>query len=280
MLDCCIFRKCFFCSSAAKNIRKYKEIRSVGNEKVVGIRVVRRQFYQRTGFAFSAKSLQGFDVAVAVGPTWYYASNSQIQLQINEAEADSVHVPNLASAVSYQAGIGYHFHPCSIKNTTFLSDILLQLNLTHDAATFTGNVNVYDMESGINYRFHAPVSSTRLTLDAKPQLFKIYGIAPYLILGGGIGWDQISFYESTSDPMYSIGAVSLPTSRTTRFTGDLGVGVRHLFTKHFYMTAEYQATYLGDLAPGIQATSQQTVLSAPNFKIWVHSVLISAGWEF
>lgn len=228
-------------------------------------------------FAFS---LKGLDVAAAAGPAWYHATNSHIEMQIDATETDTVHVTSLASTLSYQAGVGYHFHPHLFKTSSFLRDILLQLNLSHDSATLNGNVLVFDMTSGMNYSFRAPISSTRLTLDLKPQLFKLYKFAPYLIAGGGLGWNRISFYEIASSAQYNPGCVSLSPANSTHFIWDVGLGVRRPITKHFYVSAEYLTTFLGNLSPDIQAISKQTVLTAPTFKVWLHSFMFSAGWEF
>jgi len=67
----------------------------------------------------------------------------------------------------------------------YFNQLLLEMNVYQTSTTLNGSVWQYELPQFNNYNFSAPISSTRLMFDFKPNLFSWRKFSAYAILGVG-----------------------------------------------------------------------------------------------
>lgn len=229
--------------------------------------------------AFAHQSSNNFEISVAGGANWMQANNSSYV--ISPYETDRLVVNHIANNAVWKAGVGYHFFAEKLKQQTFLDDLLLELNYYHSSATMRGNVWQYQLPQFNNYSFAAPITSNRLMLDVKPNLFTCYHFSPYAIFGAGITWNKMSYTEAATgidvDPASS---AALKNQTTTHAAYDLGAGVRFDLNSHFGVFAEYLYTNLGHASPSSTPKNTVMMVSSPKFSVRSQAVLFGVSCNF
>jgi opacity protein-like surface antigen len=218
------------------------------------------------------------DVSAAVGPSWYDTNNSH--MQVTSDENDTMRVSGASGAATYRVGMGYHFFATQLATRKFINDFLVQLNYYHGNTTINGQVMEFGSDCCVNYGFKAPVTSDRLMVDVKPSLFTVWHISPYVVAGAGVTWNQMSLSESPYGALFAPGTVKLPNDTDQNVAYDLGVGIRADISKNLSASIEYLSTHLGNAEPSSSSSTQQTILSAPDFPIFVQSILFGLNWKF
>ena len=154
------------------------------------------------------------------------------------------------------------------------------MDIDQSAATVRGNVWQYQLPQFNNYSFRAPVTSTRLMIDAKPSLFTWHQISPYPILGIGLGINEISYQENvTGIGVAPNSAHSLSSKYNSNFVYDLGVGARLSLTANISASLEYLYTNLGKMSPSGTPTNNVALTSAPRFTIYNQAILFGLNWK-
>lgn len=218
------------------------------------------------------------DISAAIGPSWYDAGNGH--MQVTSDENDTMRTSGASGSATYRVGVGYHFLATQLATRQFLNDLLIQLNYYHSNTTINGQVAEFGSDCCVNYAFKAPTTSNRLMIDVKPSLFTVWHLSPYITAGAGIAWNQMNLTESPYGAQYAPGTVKLPDNTNQNFAYDLGVGIRGDITKNLSASIEYLSTHLGDNEPSSNSSTQQAILDAPDFPIFVQSILFGLSWKF
>ncbi len=124
-----------------------------------------------------------FEISAAGGADWYSVPDTS--LIISPFETDSNNVAQITTNGAWKVGMGYYFFEDQLKQRDYLNHLLFEVNVYQTFTTLHGDVWQYELPQFNNYNFNAPITSTRLMLDAKPTLFTWKRVAPYMILGVG-----------------------------------------------------------------------------------------------
>lgn len=208
--------------------------------------------------AAHAGGLSHVEISGAGGVNWLNTANTQIG--ISSVETDSVRVNSTSADGAWKAGLGYFL----------LEDhLLVELNVYGVSSTVKGEVWQYQLPQFNNYRFSAPLSSTRLMLDFKPRPITWNQLTPYLILGAGASWNAASYDEKANNGIDPAGERSLAKHTQTQWAWDIGVGFDYAFTDRISLTTEYIYAFLGDAMP----QEGSAIIAAPEFSYQVQSLL-------
>lgn len=189
---------------------------------------------------------------------WNWVDTDDTHLDISVYERDTNRVDSTSVDGIWKAGIGYH-----------LNHVLVELNVYGTSNTVKGDVWQYEVAQFNNYTFSAPLSSTRLMVDFKPNLGTWMKLTPYIILGVGASWNEASYDEKANSGVDPASTRSLSENTQVQLAWDLGAGMSYDLTKRLSITAEYIYAFLGD------ATPQQNVnvIKAPEFSYQTQSLL-------
>lgn len=222
-------------------------------------------------------SMGPVELSGALGGSMYSANNAFIQ--VSSVERDLDQVSRTSSNMLYSVGLGYHAFSKQLEKRHFLTGLLGQLNYYYSSSTVNGNVWAFQSPNSINYSFQAPMRTSRLMIDIKPEFFVYKGFTPYGVVGAGVAWSNMSYHESPFPDNSPLGAVSLQHHTNTTAAWDLGLGVSRPITENLNMSIEYLYTALGTLLPSVNATSQQTIVGAPGFSMQGQSVMARLSWR-
>lgn len=218
------------------------------------------------------------EFSAAGGINWLHANNTN--LTISPYETDSVNTGQKVDAPLWKLGAGYYAWEENLNTRGFLNHLLLELNLYRTSATLTGNVWQYQLPQFNNYNFHAPITSTRLMLDAKPSLFTYHHLSPYVVIGAGVGWNTMSYQENVTgagvDPRSFL---SLRNHTNTNFAYDLGAGLNADINKQLTLSLEFIYTNLGNAAPSNSSGNLTALTSSPDFSMMSQSILLGISWK-
>lgn len=228
--------------------------------------------------AWSDDYWQGIELSAGLGPTWAHAADSTTVITTQETDTNLVNRVNRST--TYQMGVGYHLFSHALQDRKFFNDLLVQLNLSRNNATTTGNVLEFGSSDFNAFSFSAPIRSTTLLLNVKPSLFTVAHCSPYPIVGAGVSWNRAAFSEHAFSADDADGEIVLPAHTQKNFAYDVGFGVRDALTKNINISLEYLATYLGKMKPSVVSESTQTILSAPSFSVHNQNLLLTFGWTF
>jgi len=204
------------------------------------------------------------EISGAGGVNWLNTENTH--LDITPYETDSLHVNNTSVDGAWKAGIGYYL---------FANHLLVELNVYGASNTVDGNVWQYELPQFSNYTFSAPISSTRLMLDFKPNLMTWNKLTPYLILGVGATWNTASYKEEANAGIDASSARSLSDNTQAQLAWDVGAGLSYALTERLSVTGEYVYAFLGEATP----QSNDTVMAAPNFSYQIQSLLFGLSFR-
>lgn len=227
---------------------------------------------------WSDVDLQGVELSAGLGPTWAHAGDSTTVVTTQETDTNIANRVNRST--TYQVGVGYHLFAQSLQDRKFFNDLLVQLNLSRNNATTTGNVLEFGSSDFNAFSFNAPIRSTTLLFNIKPSLFTVAHCSPYPIVGAGVSWNRAAFSEHAFSADDADGAIVLPAHTQKNFAYDIGFGVRNSLTRNINISLEYLATYLGKMKPSVVSESTQTILSAPSFSVHNQNLLLTFGWTF
>ena len=231
-----------------------------------------------TAHAWSLSDLHGTEWSVGVGPTWSQSDNSATE--ITTQETDTNVLQHMNRSTTYQVGVGYHLFQESLQTRTFFNDLFVQLNLSRNNATATGQVLEFGRSDFNAFSFQAPVRSTKLMLEVEPSLFTVQHFSPYPIVGAGVSWNRTAFSESAVSADDVSGEVILPAHTQASFAYEVGFGVRDALTKNINISLEYLSTHLGNMTPSATSTSTQAILTSPTFSVRNQNILLTLGWKF
>ena len=218
-----------------------------------------------------------FELSGALGASWYQARNSHLQITAEERDTDVV--SRATSSMLYSAGIGYRASSNALARRSYLTGLLVQLNYYYGTSSIKGDAWQYESSDVINYTFKAPIKTSRLMLELRPDLFVYKGYTPYGIFGAGAAWSKMSYSESPIGSADPLGATLLQNAMNTTVAYDLGVGLSKSVTPNITVGIEYLYTALGTLSPSVNATSAQTIVAAPSFPTQNQSVIARLSWK-
>lgn len=213
-----------------------------------------------------------FEISAAGGADWYNVPDTH--LVISPFETDSNNIHQITTNGTWKVGVGYYFFEDRLQQQRYLNHLLFEVNVYQTFTTLSGDVWQYELPQFNNYNFSAPVSSTRLMLDAKPTLFTWQRVAPYAILGVGATWNTVSYRETvTAVGVDPTSALSLSSNTTTHVAWDVGAGFRVALTDNLSATAEYIYAFLGNGSPANRPANGVNLTAAPSFSLQAQSLL-------
>jgi|GEM_PF-3828602 len=215
--------------------------------------------------------------SLALGNSWFQTRNAT--LQITSDERDLAVVSQSTNNILYSAGMGYHAFSDQLAQNKYFTDLLIQLNYYYSSSTVKGNVWAFESINCDNFLFKAPMRTSRLMLDLKPELFTYRGFNSYGIFGAGASWNKMSYTESAINGTDPIGAATLQGHSNVTVAYDLGVGINKPITKNIDASIEYLYTSLGNIEPSINSLTQQSIVRAPSFSMQSQSVLARLNWR-
>ena len=136
-----------------------------------------------------------------------------------------------------------------------------------------------DPNDSNSFTFRAPVTSTRLMLDFKPNLFTWHGFSAYPIAGLGIAWNKIAYYETPVNPE-SQNYYSLGSHTTSHLASEVGMGFSAKLSNHLSATLEYLYADLGEATPSDTSSTHQNPETPPTFKLYNQSLTAGLTWGF
>ncbi|MFI4919154.1 MAG: outer membrane protein [Legionellales bacterium] len=226
--------------------------------------------------ASSAAYYKNFEISAAGGVAWYQVADAD--LVISPFETDRNTVNHISMNGAWKAGLGYYL----FKDRGFTSEVqqylnhfLLEVNAYQTKTTLTGSVWQFDIPAFNNYSFSAPITSTRLMFDFKPNLFTWWRVSSYALLGVGATWNTVSYNETVTGAGVSpASALSFSNNTTTQVAWDVGAGLRVAITDNLSATAEYVYAFLGHGAPANGLTNDGNLTTAPRFSLQAQSLLL------
>lgn len=228
-------------------------------------------------FLSAAASTSGlyknFELSAAIGPSWSQPDDTTVV--ISPYETDNVVVQHVASTPAWKLGVGYHFFANQLQQRTFFNDLLVEVNFYRSSETIEGDVWQFQFN---NFDFSAPITSTRLMLDAKPCLFTFKHISFYPIVGAGIAWNSSAYNETVTRA--SPGSNFLLNANTkSSFAYELGAGIRFDITPHLQTSLEYLYANLGNIVMSSQTTNDVALTFPPQFKLSSQMVMLGLNWN-
>ncbi|WP_058513497.1 outer membrane protein [Legionella santicrucis] len=215
------------------------------------------------------KNLQ---ISAAGGVNWYNVPNTD--LVISSFETDRIQVNHISTDGAWKIGVGYYLLEDTLSQRPYLNHLLFEVNVYQTFTTLNGSVWQFELPEFNNYSFRAPVTSTRLMFDFKPNLFTWDRVSPYAILGVGATWNTVSYNETaTGAGINQDSALSLSNNTTTQVAWDTGAGLRVALTNYLSATAEYIYTFLGHGSPANGPTNEVSLSAAPRFSLQTQSLL-------
>lgn len=232
-----------------------------------------------TAFASNSPEwLNNVEVSAAVGQSWLRSGNTNMTYATTQEDTDAV--TSVSNSVAWQVGIGYSLFKEQLSQRTFFNRLLIELNLYQTNGTLTGDVWVNQNPADNNdYTFRAPVTSTRLMLDIKPNLMTWHGVSAYPIMGLGMAWNKIAYYETPVNPG-DVSYFSLGTHTTSHFASEIGAGVSANITDHLRATIEYLYVNLGDATPANTSSTFINPDTPPTFSLHDQSLTAGLSWNF
>jgi opacity protein-like surface antigen len=215
-------------------------------------------FFSGSVYASQGTLWHNVEISGAGGANWINSDDTH--LDVTAYERDSLHVSSTTVDGAWKAGIGYYL---------FRNHLLMELNVYGVSNTVKGDVWQFENPQFNNYTFEAPISSTRLMWDVKPNLITWNKLTPYLILGIGATWNTVSYQEQADAGISASSAQNLGDNTQVQLAWDVGAGLSYALTDHLNVTAEYVYAFLGEATPETGAT----LLSAPNFNYQIQSLL-------
>ena len=220
---------------------------------------------------------KNFELSLGMGVSSFMWNNGTIQA--TATETDKLSSANDYISMLEKAGVGYHLFSDALSKRKYLNDLLLELNLYHSHAAIHGAVWQYQQSNLDNYTFNAPIDSTRLMLDVKPNLFTQANFSPYPIVGVGMSWNKLSYSKS---PAYSgvSDYTNLDSEFNRRIAYDLGFGVHYHVTQHVNTSLEYLYNRLGHLSSSNNLISGQASSSPASILTHSQNILFNVSWQF
>ncbi len=217
------------------------------------------------------------DLSLAIGPQWLHAKTGYMNVTTTDQNADVI--SHASTNALYSIGLGYHPFQNQLSTRHYLNDFVAQLNYYYTTGNITGQAWDYLSSNCNNQFFTAPVHSSRLALDFKPQLLTYKSLSPYVIAGIGAAWNKLSYVE-TPNGDYAESSIHLGTHTNQNVMYDLGVGVSAQWHPHVAVSIEYLYTSLCNVAPSNQSQTAQSVVSPPSFALATNALLARVTWKF
>lgn len=222
---------------------------------------------------FSTGPRDNLELSIEGGVNWYHVPDAHLVISAYETDIDKINSAQAKAA--WKIGAGYHFFDDFLQDWHYLNRLLVELNFYQTWSTITGNVWQYESEEFNNYAFRSPVTSTRLMVDLKPQLFEWSNFSPYAIVGLGAAFNTLSYDENIlAADIDPDSVLSLEKHTSAQVAADLGAGVRVAFTDYISATAEYIYAFLNHGSPAAGPTRGVLLASPPRFSLQSHNILI------
>lgn len=213
------------------------------------------------------------EVSGAGGADWYQVPNTDVV--ISSVETDRDRINQISTHGAWKIGGGYYLFENTLKQREYFNHLLAELNVYQTSTTLRGDVWQFKLPQFNNYNFRAPVTSTRLMFDMKPNFLTWRKLSPYAILGIGATWNTVSYHETaTGAGVSSASALSLSNHTTAQLAWDVGAGFRRQVTEHLNFTAEYIYAFLGHGAPAHDPIHEVSLNAVPRFSLQAQSLLL------
>jgi opacity protein-like surface antigen len=222
--------------------------------------------------------LKHAELSGAGGLNWI--SSEDTHLVVSPSETDKNKISDSSPHGTWKAGFGYSLMEDHFQQRKYLNRLLLELNVYQVSNTVKGKVWQYELPQFDNYKFSAPLTSTRLMFDVKPTLMTWNKLSPYLIVGAGASWNKVSYEERPAPGINPNSALSLSHHTQTELAWDLGAGLNYQVTEDVSLTAEYIYGFLGEGEPGENSANGRVLLEAPNFSYQIQSLLFGVSVKY
>lgn len=215
---------------------------------------------------------QHLEFSAAGGLSWYNVPNTDLIISAYETDRDHVHHHSTDGA--WKVGVGYSLFEEKLSQWPYFSHLLFEANVYQSFTTLKGDVWQFGLPEFNNYNFRAPVTSTRLMFDVKPEFFAWNSISPYAILGAGAVWNTLSYREQVTGVGIPAGSALLLSKHTTsHFAWEAGAGFSVSLSNRLSATAEYVYAFLGHGFPGHHPANGVNLAKAPHFSLQTQNLL-------
>ncbi|AHE66864.1 outer membrane protein [Legionella oakridgensis] len=216
----------------------------------------------------------------AGGGSWLQTSKNN-QLVISDYETDSLHNLHVARSSLWKGGVGYPILMERLQNRQLLNQLLLEVNVYYTSTTIYGDVWQYKLPQFNNYSFNAPFTSTRVMLEAKPNLFTYQYISPYAIFGVGMAWNDLTYRERvTGAGIDPLSYLPLQEKQNHKIAYDLGFGMQVKISNRLSVMLEYLYTYLGSVSASYARANDVALQTPPVFTFHSQNIMAGIRWCF
>lgn len=229
--------------------------------------------------AFAASNTdwwQDIEFSAAAGQSWMQAGNAPLAITPSHTDEDAV--THVANQPVWKVGVGYSLFKEELSQRTFFNEFLVELNLYRSNGTLTGEVWAGQDPNYSYYTFRAPVTSTRLMIDLKPSLFTWRGISPYPIVGMGVAWNHMAYYETPTSDLSQDSFYTLGGNTTRNFAAEFGLGVRAKINPHLSASLEYLYANMGNATPSGSSDTFVSPSTPATFTITEQNLLLGLSW--
>lgn len=222
---------------------------------------------------------KNIEISGAGGVNWYNVSNDA-KVVVSPFETDSLLLNDQSVDGAWKIGLGYFLFEDQLSQRKYFNHLLFEVNVGQTFATLNGAVWQFQLPEFYNYNFRAPITSTRLMFDFKPNLFTWKRLTPYAILGIGASWNRVSYHETAFGMGISqASAESLSSSTNTQLSWDTGAGMQVRITDRLSATLEYVYAFLGHGSPSANPTNGVNLYKAPRFSLETNILLFGLSFK-
>lgn len=209
---------------------------------------------------------------------WSYLQTPDTTIEISPYETDELQTTRSSNNAIWKIGVGYPMSQYRWSDAGPSHDIFTELNLYHTNGTLRGDAWQFQDEQFDNYSFRAPISSTRLMLDIKPELLSGPRWQAYPIAGLGVAWNKMSYNETANNNVDTDSTLSLANATAINFAYELGAGVHTKINEHLSASLEYLFTDLGTVSPSNQGNNNTALTTPPKFTVQDQNLMLGLIW--
>ncbi len=139
-----------------------------------------------------------------------------------------------------------------------------------------GQIEQYQDARMANYTYQLNLINQRLMMDLSLTFWERERASLFVIGGLGYGWNKLH-YSDYPNPGIEEGNLNLNTSRTNKFTSEVGVGAFYQCTDQLKVSVQYLYNYFGRISTGSYGYLNgvaTAAISPANFKLDTNEVLL------
>ncbi|WP_298622704.1 outer membrane protein [uncultured Legionella sp.] len=197
---------------------------------------------------------------------------------VTETETDNLRQTNNPMIGAFGFGVSYLF-PLKEK-TKWFSEGRVGLNYRYLSNKLwnnlvEGQIEQYQDPRMANYTYQMSLVNQRLMMDLSLTFWERERASLFVIGGLGYGWNKLH-YSDYPNPGIEEGNLTLNTSRTNRFTSEVGVGAFYQCSEQLKISVQYLYSYFGNIATGSYGylNGDATVIYPAHFKLDTNAVLL------